>query len=196
MWAVIVIGVSGCVTESGNNGDVQPMESRLTVESQFSRMRIVGPGGLTPRSDGVTAPWLEPGNRVLHTNAEWKALWNLARQLPDTEPPMSLPGGYVAVATTNQASMQVHTHIRRIIEGADTVSIQTQAEGRKFPKVCSNGACSQTTIYDTDFIETLVVFLPGIAKKEITFLALPTLVWTPPTTEDVTNAPPCPYRRE
>jgi hypothetical protein len=188
-----VVGVSGCVADLSHTGEPQPPESRLAVESQSICIRIMGPGwtgAVANTTATVTASRLNPGNRVLRTNAEWKALWNAAKRQTDTDPPIALPDGYVAIAVTVEGSIQTHTHVRRIAESAAAASIQTQTEARIFPVIDG----TQTVFSDDGFVETLVVFLPNMAKKEIIFETLPILKWTPETNEKVMEAPPCPYR--
>jgi hypothetical protein len=102
---------------------------------------------------------------------------------------MALPEGYVAIAVTVSGGEQAHPHIRRIVEGSDAITFETQLEGRNFP--VRNGR--RSAIFDGDYLDTLIIFYPGGPATTFTFEELPALAWTPDTDAEVRSKPPCSY---
>ena len=199
--ALIVVGLlaSACAEISTQPPDPRytpqerPSASAITMESDYECLRVAGPpyGAFDPTR--TSSPPL-PGTRIVRSNAEWERLWNYLQSGSESDPPLVLPEGDVALALTIHGSTRVHTHIRRVEDDGRVVTFEWQVEGRDFLTGPHSLVMWASTELGDDYLESLVIFYPAGAAKEIKVKTLPVLSWTPRSRDEAEAVPPCPLR--
>jgi len=157
----------------------------VAAESGYTCLRFAPPAWGIQRASAAPAP----GNRIAHDAAEWKKLWNYLRyDAADSDPPLALPAGQIAVVMSIYGSTEQHVHLRSVTDDGVSVTFAVQKELREFP-MRRDG--TRRFIANDTTLESLAVFVPDPAPKPVAFRFLPDLTWIPDNEDDVTAAPPC-----
>jgi hypothetical protein len=194
-WSVIAaIGVAACASDAGKPRLTAPAESQLTLETQYTCMRVSdfqsnGLGVILAPGIATEGPLRWPSEFAESDLSQWRHLWNAARDDRPSDPPVNPKPGDVIVGITARVDIDRFPHIRRIIDDGQTVTVQSQLETR-LP------VPGQPRMMAADFghVETLFVFLPIPSGRKAVVQPLPDLTWMPDTDDERLSMSLCPAR--